>query len=217
MFTGIVQNQGKVVKKENRGNVVRLGLRFKKKETGLCVGESIAVAGVCLTVAKAGGQGFEADCIRETLAATTLGWLRLGDWVNLERSLKKEDRIGGHFVTGHVDGRGRIEKIEKNGRNVVLQLKTSKDIIRALAVKGSVAVDGISLTVQALEGTSFDVALVPHTLRATTLGRKKIGEFVNLEVDLIFRYLKRIDQNFKPERTPSSRIPALPGLKRQGF
>lgn len=217
MFTGIVQNRGRVIKKENRGGVVRLGLRFKKKETGLRVGESIAVDGVCLTVARAGRNGFEADIVRETLDATTLGSLRLGDWLNLERSLKKDDRIGGHFVTGHVDGRGRIEKIEKNGRNLVLQIAVPKAIIHSLAVKGSVAVDGISLTVQAMKGMSFKVSIVPHTLRETTLNRKKTGDFVNLEEDLIFRYLKRIDKSFKFVRHSSKRLPTLSALKHQGF
>lgn len=217
MFTGIVQNQGRVIKKEKRGGVVHLGLRFKRKETGLRAGESIAVDGVCLTVAKIARNGFEADIVRETLDDTTLGSLRLGDWLNLERSLKKDDRVGGHFVTGHVDGRGRIEKIKRSGRNLVLQIAAPKAIIRSLAAKGSVAVDGISLTVQALKGMGFKVAVVPHTLRETTLSRKRVGDFVNLEEDLIFRYLKRIDKSFKSVHSSLKRRPTLSVLKHEGF
>ncbi|MCM8774876.1 MAG: riboflavin synthase, partial [Candidatus Omnitrophica bacterium] len=147
--------------------------------------------------------------------ATTLGNLKLGDWVNLERSLKVGDRIGGHFVTGHVDAKGRIQRIEKQGRNITLHIQAPEDIIRSLARKGSVAVDGISLTVQSLHQKTFEVGIIPHTLKETTLGRKTIGSFVNLEVDLIYRYLKGIMDGLELSRSPA-RL-ALKKLKRQGF
>jgi riboflavin synthase len=215
MFTGIVENQGCVIKKEERGGQVRFGFRFKKKEKGLKVGDSIAVSGVCLTAVRVSSSGFEADVVRQTLEATTLGALGLGGRVNLERSLKIGDGLGGHFVTGHIDGRGTIVKIEKRKKNTTLFLKASKDIITLLADKGSVACDGISLTVQKVRGRIFQIAVIPHTLKVTTLGLKRVGSEVNLEVDIVARYLQMCFAKEKCRRAFSSRI-ILRELLQQG-
>lgn len=232
MFSGIIQNQGTVVARWKRGGILRLRIKLNPRggnsrarggdTVPLQAGESIAVDGVCLTVAKESRRGFEADVIGETLRATALGGLRQGDRVNLERSLQAGQRIGGHFVTGHVDGVGRIVRWEKRGRNRALEIQTSKEIIRQLAKKGCVAVDGISLTVQAVKGRSFKTALIPTTLRETTLARKRPGAYVHLEVDLITRYLKVILESSIPQAAPSPktrtrRSVTLTTLKRQGF
>ena len=217
MFTGIVQNLGTVIKKEKRGGQIRFGFRFEKKEKRKPEpGESIAVDGVCLTVAKSGPRTFEADVIRETLEAATLARLKTGSRVNLERSLRIGDPAGGHFVTGHVDGRGMIQKVEKKGRNTRITFQAPKNILPFLAAKGSIAVDGISLTVQAVRGLSFQTGIVPHTLRHTTLGSKKAGDPVNVEADLIARYLDFIPKDHKTSPRPSRSL-KIRGLKRQGF
>ena len=205
MFTGIVENQGIVVKKEERGGQVRFGFRFQKKEKGLKVGDSIAVSGVCLTAVRVSPGSFEVDVVRQTLEATTLGTLERGGRVNLERSLKIGDGLGGHFVTGHIDGRGTIVKIEKRNKNTTLFLSASKDIIALLADKGSVACDGISLTVQKVRGKIFQIAVIPHTLKVTTLGTKRVGSQVNLEVDIVARYLQMCFEKERSRRTFSSR------------
>ncbi|MFH1799992.1 MAG: riboflavin synthase [Candidatus Omnitrophota bacterium] len=205
MFTGIVENQGMVVKKEERGGQVRFGFRFQKKERGLKIGDSIAVSGVCLTAVRVTPDDFEVDVVRQTLEATTLGMLEKRGCVNLERSLKLGDGLGGHFVTGHIDGRGTIVKIEKRKRNTTLFLTASKDIIALLADKGSVACDGISLTVQKVRGKVFQIAVIPHTLQVTTLGIKRVGSEVNLEVDIVARYLQMCFAKERSRRTFSSR------------
>lgn len=205
MFTGIIENQGIVHKKEERGGQVRFGFRFRKKEKGLRVGDSIMVSGVCLTAVWVSSTGFEADVVHETLEATTLGGLKFGGIVNLERSLKVGDGMGGHFVTGHVDGRGTIAKIERRKMNTTLFIKASKAIISLLADKGSVACDGISLTVQKVRGAVFQIAVIPHTLKVTTLGIKRTGSEVNLEVDIVARYLHMCFAKEKSRKTFSSR------------
>jgi riboflavin synthase len=205
MFTGIVENQGVVVKKAECGGQVRFRFRFQRKEKDLKVGDSIAVSGVCLTAVRVSSNGFEADVVRQTLQATTLGALELRDRVNLERSLKIGDGLGGHFVTGHIDGRGTIIKIERRKKNTTLFLKASKDIIALLADKGSVACDGISLTVQKVSGSVFQIAVIPHTLKVTTLGAKRVGSEVNLEVDIVARYLQMCFKKEKSRRAFSSK------------
>jgi len=144
--------------------------------------------------------------VRETLQATTLGGFRSGDFVNLEKSLRVGDPLGGHFVTGHIDGRGRIVKIEKDKKNTTLSIQASKDIIGLLASKGSVACDGISLTVQKIRNDIFEIAVIPHTLRETTLCKKKIGSFVNIEIDIVARYLQECLKLERVQRHYSSKV-----------
>lgn len=215
MFTGIIQNLGVVkAKREHRGQA-RLTFQFSRKEKrAVQLGESIAVNGVCLTVSENKPNGFSADLIRETLESTNLGALKIGQKINLERSLLYGDSMGGHFVTGHVDGVAVIQKIEKRGKNFSYYFKAPQSTLPYLAQKGSVALDGISLTIQTLRGNLFSVGLVPHTLKETTLGTKKAGSAVNLEVDLVARYLRRLDQWVKPMAQKNLNISKL---KKQGF
>ena len=189
MFTGIIQNQGIVEKKDTRAGQARFRFRFLKPERRkLEIGQSIAVNGVCLTAACAGASSFEVDVIRETLEGTTLGGLEIGDRVNLERPLRYGDPVGGHFVTGHVDACGQIECAERRGKNLSFEIRAPRSVKRFIVPKGSIAVDGVSLTVQSAKGYSFRVGLVPHTLKTTTLGRKTRGGRVNLEADRMARY-----------------------------
>lgn len=211
MFSGIIQNQGRLKSIRMRSGEAHLAFAFQRWESKVQKGESIAVNGVCLTAVKISRRGFEADLLPETLDATNLGKLVPGSWVNLERSLKAGDAIGGHFVTGHVDAVGQIIEIKKRGGNWSLLVQAPETIISKLAVKGSVACDGISLTIQALAKKTFRVAIIPHTLKATTLGLRKKDDWLNLEVDMLMRYLDRLQSLSKPKKLSVSR------LKKQGF
>lgn len=189
MFSGIVENRGKVIKKEKKGGQIRFRFRFERPEKKVKAGDSIAISGVCLTASRLGPGWFEADVVDETLKATTLGSLQIGSLVNLERSLRYGDFVGGHFVSGHVDGVGTIASIKRTGKNELWSFSAPKEIMAYVAKKGSIAIDGISLTIQKVAKSSFSIALIPHTLDRTTLGGKKKGDKVNLEVDLLARYL----------------------------
>ncbi len=190
MFTGIIQTQAVLKDKKKNRNQIRLTFelakpyRFRK-------GESVAVDGVCLTVTDFKGRKFSADVIPETLASTTLGNLDVSQKVNIEHPLRVGDALGGHWVTGHVDGVGRIQKKTKQARGLSLQITAPADIIKLLIPKGSVSIDGISFTVQKIQNGSFAVGLIPHTARVTTLGHKQVGEFVNLENDLLVKSIQR--------------------------
>jgi len=214
MFGGIIQNQGQVTGRKAVGDRIRFKIRFKKPEKNIKLGESIAVNGVCLTVTEKKNGSFAADVIPETLKATTLGQLTAGRTVNLERALRFGDRIGGHFIQGHVDGVGQIQKIEKSGQSQVWTLKAPGPILKKLALKGSVALDGISLTVQSVKQGRFKISLIPHTLKETTLHGKKPKDTVNIEVDMLARYASRGSQSGKSKSVISKKIKEL---KRQGF
>ncbi|MBI2166885.1 MAG: riboflavin synthase [Candidatus Omnitrophica bacterium] len=184
MFTGIVESRAvlREVKKFNTGS--RLAFEWIGRKPRFRIGESIAVDGACLTVTRFQGRRFWVDVIPETLRSTTLGRLAPGREVNVERSLRLGDPVGGHWVTGHVDGVGLIRKFERRGTNFSLQIKASPDIIRPLVEKGSVAVDGISFTLQEVRRRYFVVGVIPQTYRVTTLKGKGAGDPVNLETDL---------------------------------
>ncbi len=188
MFTGIISNQAVVQSKTKSGRQIRFRFRFLKAERNLKTGESLAVNGVCLTVAQKTARSFDADVVSETLKATTLASLAVGSRVNLERALCYGDRLGGHYVSGHVDGVGRVVKIEKKGKNEMWTIRAPHSVQRYIALKGSIAVDGISLTIQKAGRGSFQVALIPHTLQTTNLKSKQAGSAVNLEADLLARY-----------------------------
>lgn len=190
MFTGLVQAIGQVTSLRRRGKGARLALRAPLPGGPLEDGESIAVDGACLTVTRRARGGFEADLSEETLARTTAGsWLR-GRRVNLERSLTPQSRMGGHFVQGHVDGRGRVRSLVQGSGQATLRVDTPAALRHLIVEKGSIAVDGVSLTVSARGADWFEAALVPHTLKATNLRDRRPGDAVNLEVDLIARYLE---------------------------
>lgn len=217
MFTGIIQNQAKVLRTVSAGGQIHFSFRFLKPEKRkLELGESIAVNGVCLTVVKIVKQGFEADAVRETLQATTLGKLSSGEKVNTERALRFGDPLGGHFVTGHVDAVGKILKIQKAGRNLLYTFSLPAALKPFIAVKGSVVIDGISLTVQAVNSHTFDIAIVPHTFKVTSLSAKKAGSEVNLEADLVARYLKRIQEARALGKQAKKPI-KMKTLRKQGF
>jgi riboflavin synthase len=186
MFTGIIEEIGKVKETAEKRGVLTLKTSF----SDLRAGESVAVNGVCLTVNKSRNGLADFDVSPETLKKTTLGKLKNGQPVNLERALRLGDRIGGHLVTGHIDGTGKILAIRKTGSGKEITILFPTEIKKYLAVKGSVTIDGISLTPAGLSGNRLSVALVPYTLNKTNLGKKRVGDEINLEVDVIARYLK---------------------------
>ena len=193
MFTGIVQDVGRVLARELRGGDVRLQLGCERLDlSGVRVGDSLCVQGCCLTVIELGAKTFAADVSRETLALTTLGNLAPGAAVNLEPALRAGDPLGGHLVSGHIDGVGRVTAVASEARSRRLTIAAPAALARYLAAKGSVAVDGVSLTINSVEGASFGVNIIPHTLSATTLGQLTAGARVNLEVDQVARYIHRL-------------------------
>ena len=189
MFTGIVEELGEVVELSPRDGAARLTLRGPLVTQGTAHGDSIAVNGVCLTVTDAAGGTFAADVVGETLSRTSLGGLRAGDPVNLERAATPATRLGGHLVQGHVDGVGEL--VERTPEGVV-RIGVPDGLSRYLVDKGSVTVDGVSLTVVEAGEDSFTVALIPTTLALTTLGRTPLGSRVNLEVDVVAKYVERL-------------------------
>jgi riboflavin synthase len=200
LFTGLVQDIGKVVEPSSRSGSMRLAVATALPVQQMQDGESVSVDGVCLTVAQRRGNRFFADVVAETLTRTTLRALRPGREVNLERSLCVGDRLGGHLVLGHADGTVGVVDLSRRGDDWRLHLDLPPEIRRFVAHKGSVALQGVSLTVSAVRGDRFEVALVPETLARTTLGRVKVGDRLNVEVDLLARYLERILGERDPRR-----------------
>jgi riboflavin synthase len=193
MFTGIVQDVGKVQSRETHGGDVRLAIavdRLSLERTA--IGDSISVQGVCLTVTALAANGFSADVSRETLSLTTLGDLAVGSPVNLEPALRAGDPLGGHLVSGHVDGVGRVLSLAEEARSLRVDFEAPADLARYLARKGSITVDGVSLTVNDVTGPRFSVNLIPHTRDVTTLGRLTPDTRVNLEIDQVARYVERL-------------------------
>ena len=191
MFTGIVEEAGAVVSFEERQDAWRLKLSAEVVTADLKPGDSIAVNGCCLTVVSFGETFLEFDILNETKRMTSIDRLVPGDWVNLERSLLPSTRMGGHFVSGHVDGTGVIEVIEQRGKDFFLRIKPEPDKLRYIVSKGCIAVDGISLTVSEVDKTGFALWLIPHTLQVTNLHTRKAGDRVNLEYDLIAKYVEK--------------------------
>ena len=191
MFTGIIQAVGRVAAIERRGADARLHIAGLPLPDGT-LGESIAVSGVCLTAVAFSADGFVADVSAETLACTTLGDWTVGRAVNLERALAVGDRLGGHIVSGHVDGVGEVLSRRPDGRSERFALRAPPALARYIAAKGSITVDGVSLTVNTVAGAEFGVNIVPHTLAHTSLDALRAGSRVNLEVDLLARYLERL-------------------------
>jgi riboflavin synthase len=192
MFTGIVEELGEVAELADLGDSVRLTLRGPVVVDGAGHGDSIAVNGVCLTVVESGTDTFTADVMRETLDRSSLGALAVGDPVNLERPMRLDGRLGGHLVQGHVDGTGTIESRDRSEHWDVVRVSLPDDLARYVVHKGSITVDGVSLTVASVDDRSFTVSLIPTTLALTTLGRKQVGDPVNLEVDVVAKYVERL-------------------------
>lgn len=193
MFTGIVQAMGRIQSVAPQAEGVRM-----RVEAGMlaladaCVGDSIAVNGVCLTVVEFDAHGFAVDVSPETLRCTSLDRLSVGDRVNLELALRLGERLGGHLVSGHVDGVGWVRTVRAEGECLWLRIEVPAELARYVSRKGSVCVDGVSLTVNAVEGATFEVQIIPHTREQTLFGGYRPGDAVNIEVDLIARYLERL-------------------------
>ena len=189
MFTGIIEEMGVVQSLTRKGQLALLTVKAKKVLSGTKPGDSVAIDGVCLTVTKALKNTLVFDIMLESLKVTALGNLKTGERVNLERALKFGDRLGGHFVTGHVDAVLKIQKIVKTGKFIECQFAMDKAVAPYLVPKGSITVHGISLTVGRVTKTLFSVYLIPFTLKVTNLGAKKAGDFVNVETDVLAKYI----------------------------
>lgn len=193
MFTGIIQAIGEIARAESRGGDVRLVIDACALDLAdVAIGDSLCVSGVCLTAAAIEGQHFGVDVSIETLSCTTLGALESGNRVNLEKSLRLADRLGGHLVSGHVDGMGRVIFVEPDSRSQRWRFEVPVELSRYIAAKGSICIDGVSLTVNEVDANQFGVNLIPHTIESTTFHDKGMGDAVNIEVDVIARYLERL-------------------------
>jgi riboflavin synthase len=202
LFTGLVAGTGTVQSLERDGAGVRLRVRSELAGE-LGAGDSVAVNGVCLTAIEPDAQGFSADVMEETLRRSSLGPLGEGDAVNLELPLRAGDRLGGHIVQGHVDATGEVVSVREEGLSRVLRITASADLLRYIVEKGSIAVEGVSLTVSAVDGDAFEVSLIPETLERTTLGAAARGRTVNLEVDVLAKYVEKAIRSHSAE--PSAR------------
>lgn len=217
MFTGIIEATGTVQALHDKGADRRIRIATGKLPLAdVRLGDSIAVNGVCLTVVDLPGGGFAADVSGETLARSTLGALAAGSRVNLERALTLSTRLGGHLVSGHVDGVGHVVSRRSEGRSECFRMRAPAQLAKYIAEKGSICIDGISLTVNAVDGAEFELNIVPHTLQETTLGDYRAGQKVNLEVDLIARYLERLLLGDKAAESGAAGI-TLEFLAQHGF
>ena len=205
MFTGIVEETGKIRSAQTGGTSGRFDIEADIVIEGTKIGDSIAVNGVCLTVVELGTDGFTADVMPETAERSSLGKCRPGDKVNLERAMAADGRFGGHIVSGHIDGTGRIESLEDDGIAVWVSIRAEKALLKYIVEKGSVAIDGISLTVAYVDGDRFKVSVIPHTGEATMLLEKKPGDTVNLENDIIGKYVDKL-MHFRDETGEESEI-----------
>lgn len=213
MFTGIIESLGKVKSARRTGDAMRLDIDLGNLAEGCNIGDSIAVSGICLTVAsmQAGIASF--DVSGETLLKSTLNKIEAGSTVNLERAMRADGRFAGHFVQGHIDGTAKIEKIEQQGQFARITFTASDDLLRQMVIKGSVAIDGISLTVADIGSRSFSIAVIPETLKRTTLGQAKTGNDVNIEIDIISKLVKRHVETILPSQEKLS----MERLKEMGF
>jgi riboflavin synthase len=206
MFTGIIQSVGRIARLESRGGDARLHVDTADLDlSDVQLGDSIAVSGVCLTAVSLEVRGFAADVSNETLSLTTLGKHKAGDPVNLEKALRLADRLGGHLVSGHVDGVGKVVSVTPDGRSQRWTFEVPAQLARYIASKGSICIDGTSLTVNEVTGNRFGANLIPHTVEHTAFHARRAGDAVNIEVDVVARYIERlmgngeapgIDENF---------------------
>lgn len=193
MFTGIIHSMGRIVRSEQRDGDIRLVIEAPDLDLAdVALGDSIAVSGCCLTVVAIENTMLAFDVSNESMSLTTLGDLRVDVAVNLEKALRLSDRLGGHLVSGHVDGVGRIVSIEPDARSQRWTIEAPKALLRYVAAKGSICMDGVSLTVNGVDGNHFNVNLIPHTLAHTTFEHRRAGDRVNLEVDMLARYVERL-------------------------
>jgi riboflavin synthase len=192
MFTGIIRERGRVASIEGQDDARHLRVEAPTTASQLSVGDSVSVDGCCLTATEVADGQFAVTAVPETISRTTLGGLASGDEVNLETATRAGEPLGGHYVQGHVDGVGRIESIEPEEEGARMRISAPPELLRYCVEKGSIAVGGVSLTISALDDGAFEVALVPHTLEETTLGRAQRGDGVNLEVDILAKYVEKL-------------------------
>jgi riboflavin synthase len=216
MFTGLIQDIGKIQSVERKGEGIRLTISTQLDLSHTKIGDSISLDGACLTVVGLSGRALTVDASPETLRRTTLLTVREGQPVNLEMPLKMSDPLGGHFVAGHVDGTGEIIEVAPEGNFMRYRFRVPAEIARYLIEKGSVAVDGISLTITECQDQEFMVSIIPHTTQSTTLGKKKAGDRVNVENDLIAKYVEKFVRREDSPKRESSRIDAT-FLAEHGF
>lgn len=215
MFTGIIEEVGKIERIQRQGEFAVLTIKGKKVLEDAHLGDSIAVNGVCLTVTAFGENYFSADVMAETLHRTSLGELQPNSPVNLERAMSANGRFGGHIVSGHIDGIGKVAEIRPADNAVWYTIKTEPKIMRYIIEKGSITIDGISLTVVDCDERQFRVSIIPHTIKETNLGSKKVGSIVNLENDVVGKYVEKL-LGLSREETPQSKI-SEDFLKQAGF
>lgn len=216
MFTGIVEELGKVSRIVHGSKSIRLSIECTKIIQGIKLGDSIAVNGICLTVSGLGTDQFTADVMPETIEKTNLQKLKVMDNVNLERALKLSDRLGGHVVSGHIDGTGIITEIKNEDNAVWVTVETSQPILKYIVLKGSVALDGTSLTVADVDDKSFKISMIPYTRSATVLGIKGMGDLVNIECDVIGKYIEKLVLHQGNENCEKKDL-SIAFLKENGF
>lgn len=218
MFTGIIEAVGRVQQITPRNGDVRLTIATEKLSlSDVKLGDSIATNGICLTVVELTGQGFAADVSNETLRRTCLKTWQVGTRVNLEKALMPTSRLGGHIVSGHVDGLGEIISFKPDARSLQYQVRAPDSLAKYISEKGSITVDGISLTVNAIDGATFSLNIVPHTVQETNVGQWQTGSVVNLEVDLLARYLERLVMGDKASQPTAKADISLEFLAQHGF
>ncbi|BCJ85804.1 riboflavin synthase [Effusibacillus dendaii] len=217
MFTGIIEEVGRVARIRSSGHAIQLAIQAAKVVEDVQLGDSISVNGVCLTVTKFTADGFEADVVPETMRRTSLRTLQVGSPVNLERAMQMGGRFGGHIVSGHIDGVGTIVSIGREDNARLLQIEAPPEIIKYIVPKGSITIDGISLTVMDRQPDCFRVSIIPHTGEMTNLSAKKIGDPVNLECDIIGKYVERfLEARFAPAAKSGPTI-TVDFLRENGF
>src|SRR3972149_5024090 len=213
MFTGLIESICVVKAVSRSENAIVLTVDLGKLAECCKIGDSIAISGVCLTIAKLDGSIASFDVGRGTLSKSTLGKLATSSQVNVERAMKSSDRFGGHFVLGHIDGMATIKQIDRRGDFADIRFSAGSQLLDLMVVKGSVAVDGVSLTIASIDNNSFYVALIPETLKKTTLGKAKIGDTVNIETDIIIKTVKKQLDNILPQEQKLT----IEKLKQLGF
>lgn len=217
MFTGIVEEVGKVRGIVHGSKSIKLSIQCSKIMDDVKLGDSIAVNGICLTVTNKRSDEFTADVMPETMRKTGLGNLKVGDDVNLERALRLSDRLGGHIVSGHIDGTGVLVDKTQEDNAIWLTIEAAKDVIKYIVMKGSVALDGTSLTVAFIDEKCFKVSLIPFTAGITTLGSKEVGSKINIECDMLGKYIEKLIFYYNSEENNEKEVISLDFLRNNGF
>lgn len=198
MFTGLVQAKGQIIKKEDKSNFIKFRIKTNFLDD-VSVGDSIAVNGLCLTAKELSNDFFDVDVMTDSIKVSNLESLDVGEFVNLEKAMKLGDRLGGHMVSGHIDGKARIEKIVKENGSYRFFIRVYNDLDKYIVHKGSITLDGISLTISENKKDMIQVSIIPHTWEHTTMKLKKVGDIMNVEVDMMFKYVEKMVMNYNLE------------------